>query len=107
MEISIDDARLNEVLKSARNCRMRQLESDFAVWEEYTELVDEKDRLLKSLEKQVTGSVWEVLQLHDDFNSLMVCKAQDYFYSQGFEDCISLIKLFLGEVPLPKAAQTT
>jgi hypothetical protein len=104
MSITIDNQQLEEVLKSAKSCRMKQLESEFALWKEYKDLAEEKDRLLKSLEPQVRKSVWDVLQVQDDFNSLMVCKAQDYFYDQGFRDCLNVIGLFMGDTPLPKVA---
>ena len=99
MEKSFDEARPKAVLNAAKDCRMKQLESDFDAWPVYAAAVQSKKELMSSLESLLTGSGRKILWKCDDVTSLMVCNAQDYFYDWGFTDCLNLIRLVLGGVP--------
>ena len=90
MKEILNEEWLRQVLEAARDCRMRQLESEFAAWGEYREVEKVKEDMFKKLDEQLREAEREMLSLYDDAFSLMVGRAQDFFYERGFADCFRI-----------------
>lgn len=91
----LTEERLREVLGSAKDRRMQQLEKDFAARKEYVEAAAEKQALLDQLEALLQNRAKNVLGRYDDVWALLLCRAQDFFYDRGFMDCFHLFMLLL------------
>lgn len=92
-----DEDRLRQVLESAKDCRMRQLESDLEACPKYVEVVEIRKGLMEQLEQLLPARAKDLFWLYDDAWALLMGRAQDFLYDRGFTDCLHLLKLTLGE----------
>lgn len=97
MDQFFDEERLRQVLESAKDCRMRQLEKDLEAWPKYVEVLEIRTGLTDQLDKVLPNRAKDLFWLHDDAWALLMAGTQDFFYEQGFTDCLHLLKLTLGK----------
>ncbi len=91
MKDILNEEWLRQVLEAARNCRMRQLEPELMAWAEYREVEKVKNDMITQLEGHLQQAQKEMLSLYDDASSLLLGRTQDFFYEQGFADCLRIL----------------
>mgnify|MGYP000137816114 CR=1 FL=1 len=91
MKELLNEEWLRQVLEAARDCRVRQLESEFIAWEECQEATKLKEEILARLEPYIQRGGKEILFQYDDAFSLLQGRAQDFFYERGFADCFRML----------------
>lgn len=92
-----DEEQFRAVLEAAKECRMKQLEAEFAASAEYLETTEVKEKLISQMEDLIPGSVKLLLGRYDDVGASQLCSAQEFSYVYGFVDCLGFFRRLLGE----------
>ena len=82
---------LSRMLKAARDSRVKQLKEEFTASDEFRELMKVKDDILNLLEEEILRNGTDMLFQYQETHNLLMIKASDFFYEQGFADCLHLL----------------
>jgi len=79
------------MLKAARDSRVKQLKEEFTASDEFRELTKVKDDIMNLLEQEILRYGTDMLFQYGETHNLLMIKANNFFYEQGFADCLHIL----------------